>query len=187
MTCIAAVAHNGVVTMGADSAATCYNFDIMSINSSKMFRLLKGQVLVGVCGSGRAQDLLEFNLTLPALPKRDTDIRRWIVREFIPRARLVYFEGGFIRQKNGVEGFGDSAMLIGVRGQIFHLYGDFQTEQGVLPYAAIGSGGPFARGSLFSTANIDILTPRERVREALEAAERFNAGVRGPFKIIEGS
>jgi hypothetical protein len=41
-----------------------------------------------------------------------------------------------------------------------------------------------AVGALFATAGLS-MAPRERVTLALRAAERFNAGVRGPFGCLE--
>lgn len=69
MTCIAAVAHNGRVTMGCDSAGTYDNFNIVEFGHSKILSLRKGEVLVGCCGSCRMLDLLEYHLQLPRLPR----------------------------------------------------------------------------------------------------------------------
>ena len=44
---------------------------------------------------------------------------------------------------------------------------------------------PSALGALFATQGQD--DPRERVLTALRAAERFNAGVRGPFHVLSES
>lgn len=47
---------------------------------------------------------------------------------------------------------------------------------------AVGCGDQIARGALYGT---QMQPPKERIRIALEAAERFSAGVRGPFIILE--
>lgn len=170
--------------MGADSAATYPNFDIISLNDSKMFSLLDGAVHIGCCGTGRAQDLLEFNLKVPKLPRKDADLKRWLVREFVHRSRLVFREGGLTRVRHEVEMF-DGAMLVVMRGKIFYVEADFQTCEQDLPFAAIGSGGPYATGSLFSTARLTSMAPQARILEALEAAEQYNSAVRRPFKLVE--
>jgi ATP-dependent protease HslVU (ClpYQ) peptidase subunit len=48
------------------------------------------------------------------------------------------------------------------------------------PFAAIGSGAPYALGSLATSKG----EPTTRVRQALAAAERFCIGVRGPFRVL---
>lgn len=50
-------------------------------------------------------------------------------------------------------------------------------------YAAVGCGEEIARGALFATRAAK-LRPEKRAVVALEAAERFSAGVRGPFKVL---
>ena len=51
-------------------------------------------------------------------------------------------------------------------------------------YAAVGCGDRLALGALFATAGTG-LKPRRRVLRALAAAERFSAGVRGPFVCLK--
>lgn len=180
MTCIATIAHHGKVTMGCDSAATYPNFNIITIASSKMFSM--GEIQVGVCGSGRVQDIMNYQLKLPSLPRKLVDLRRWLVVEFIPRTRLAFREGGLTHVKNEVETF-EGAMLLAIRGRVFLLECDFQIEEDTLPFAAIGSGGLIASGSLYSTQETG-LSPKQRVTLALEAAERYNAAVRRPFNVV---
>ncbi|GAA4716378.1 hypothetical protein [Phytohabitans rumicis] len=45
---------------------------------------------------------------------------------------------------------------------------------------AVGCGSDLALGALFATARTR-MSPHRRVMVALQAAERFSAGVRGPF------
>jgi hypothetical protein len=47
-------------------------------------------------------------------------------------------------------------------------------------FAAVGCGDQIAHGALFASST---LKGADRVRLALTAAERFSAGVRGPFHI----
>ncbi|MEO3924086.1 hypothetical protein ABGB07_09550 [Micromonosporaceae bacterium B7E4] len=46
----------------------------------------------------------------------------------------------------------------------------------------MGCGSEIALGALFATARTS-MSPKRRVTVALEAAERFSAGVRGPFLV----
>jgi len=52
------------------------------------------------------------------------------------------------------------------------------------PYAAIGSGQPWAEASLFTTADMQ-LDPRVRIRFALLAAQAHSVSVKEPFLFLE--
>jgi hypothetical protein len=66
------------------------------------------------------------------------------------------------------------------------------------PFDACGCGESYAKGALFATAAIatdpvrlGLLTlpaqpidPKQRVTNALQAAEAMSAGVRGPFTVV---
>jgi hypothetical protein len=67
-----------------------------------------------------------------------------------------------------------------VNGQLFAVYDDYQVGRAADGFAAVGCGDEIALGALYATAGTG-LKPRKRVLVALNAAERFNAGVRGPF------
>jgi hypothetical protein len=68
--------------------------------------------------------------------------------------------------------------------QLFAVYDDYQVAKAADGFAAVGCGDQIALGALFATAGAG-LSPRRRVLSALAAAERFNAGVRGPFVCIK--
>lgn len=53
-------------------------------------------------------------------------------------------------------------------------------------YAAVGCGQELALGALFATEQTS-LRPQERLEVALEAAERFSAGVRAPFAYMSSA
>ena len=55
---------------------------------------------------------------------------------------------------------------------------DFQIEESINDFSAIGCGESYALGSLYSSSN---LTPQKRVKKALEAASYFSGGVYPPF------
>ena len=68
-----------------------------------------------------------------------------------------------------------------MQGHLFEIESDYQVGIPEDGYAAVGSAQDIARGSLFATQG---QKPRSRVLTALRSAERFNAGVRGPFHIL---
>jgi 20S proteasome alpha/beta subunit len=51
-----------------------------------------------------------------------------------------------------------------------------------LGYCSIGSGGPFAMGSLYTTAKTK-QSPKTRLKTALDAASEFSKGCGRPYEI----
>ena len=88
--------------------------------------------------------------------------------------------GGWARKENEREEGG--TFLVGVRGELFTIMEDYQVGQSADGFDAVGSGTDLALGALYATRE-GPFRPRQRVRMALAAAERFNAGVRGPFLV----
>ena len=70
--------------------------------------------------------------------------------------------------------------LVGYRGNVYEIQSDFQVGVPADSFMACGCGIDLCLGSLYSTTD---LPPRERIKKALEAAERFNGAVRKPFVI----
>jgi hypothetical protein len=63
---------------------------------------------------------------------------------------------------------------------LFNIDVDFQVGEALDGFEAVGCGGDIAKGALFATLSYP---PRERILLALQASERFNSGVRGPFVV----
>jgi ATP-dependent protease HslVU (ClpYQ) peptidase subunit len=101
---------------------------------------------------------------------------------FIDAVRSCLKEGGWARKDDEREEGG--TFLVGVAGRLFTVHEDYQVAEAADGYAAVGSGEQVALGALYATADAAV-DPRERVLLALRAAERFNAGVRGPFICLE--
>lgn len=180
MTCIVGLVDNGNVWMGADSAGTNGWLDQTIRQDLKLFR--NDDFLIGGCGSFRLLQLLHYKLHPP---KRhpDTDVMKYMVTEFVEAVRTCLKEGGFTRVKDNNEEI-DGSFLVGYDGRLFEIECDLQVGESMDGYNGIGSGGRIALGSLYVSQG----TPEERIRKALETAEHFNAGVRGPFHIecLEG-
>jgi ATP-dependent protease HslVU (ClpYQ) peptidase subunit len=119
--------------------------------------------------------LIHHALT-PPKPKGPLD--RFMSTTFIDAIRTCLKDGGWARRENDREEGG--TFLVGVRGDIFVVYEDYQVGQAADGFAAVGCGDQVALGALYATAGSE-LTPRKRVMLALAAAERFSTGVRRPF------
>jgi ATP-dependent protease HslVU (ClpYQ) peptidase subunit len=172
MTAIVGLAQGGSVFIGGDSAGVA-GLSLAVRADAKVFR--NGRYLFGFTTSFRMGQLIRYSLTLPK-PKGDLD--SFMATTFIDALRECLKTGGWARKENDREEGG--TFLVGVRGQLFTVHEDYQVGKPADGFAAVGCGDQIALGALYATAGTG-LKPRRRVKLALRAAERFSAGVRGPF------
>jgi ATP-dependent protease HslVU (ClpYQ) peptidase subunit len=178
MTCIAAVVEGGQVWMGGDSAFSDRSFSLVTRANQKVFR--NGAFLIGVCGSARVLDVLRYSFE-PPKHARGMDVARYMRTAFVDEVRKSLKAAGAMRKEHELEDV-ESAFLVGYRGRLFQVEPDFQVGEAIDDFSAIGSGGDVALGALTVTQGTP---PRKRVLAALQAAERYNAGVRRPFYVLE--
>ncbi|HZN70319.1 MAG TPA: hypothetical protein VFC00_01345 [Micromonosporaceae bacterium] len=172
MTAIVGLAERGSVYLGGDSAGV----DGMSLAvraDTKVFRT--GRYLFGFTTSFRMGQLIRYSLKPP---KPKGDLEDFMATRFIDALRECLKTGGWARKENDREEGG--TFLVGIRGQLFAVYEDYQIARAADGFAAVGCGNEIALGAMYATARTG-LGPRKRIRIALRAAERFSAGVRGPF------
>jgi hypothetical protein len=160
--------------MGGDSAGVG-GYALTVRADLKVFR--NGPMLFGFTSSFRMGQLLRYALKVP-LHDPDVDIDRYMVTTFVDAVRECLKTHGFAKKTNEVEEGG--TFLVGYRGQLFGIQDDYQVARQADRFDAVGCGYEIARGALFATEH---MSGRNRVQMALEAAERFSAGVRGPFHI----
>lgn len=177
VTCIAALVQDSTIYMGGDSAGVA-GYDLMVRADQKVFRT--GPFLMGFTSSFRMGQLLRYKLSLPDHDPR-VEPRCFLATAFIDAVRQCLKDGGFARSQEGEERGG--SFLVGYRGSIYLIDSDYQVAEPADAYAAIGCGQQVALGSLFTSGGED---PERRLLTALQAAERFSAGVRAPF-VIERS
>ncbi|WP_305784202.1 hypothetical protein [Symbioplanes lichenis] len=172
MTAIVGVEQGGRVFIGGDSAGVSgYSLTVRA--DEKVFR--KDKYLFGFTTSFRMGQLLRYSLTLP---KPAGDLEAFMSTVFVDALRECLKTGGWARKENDREEGG--TFLVGVKGRLFTVHDDYQVAQAADGFAAVGCGDELALGALYATAGTS-LGPRKRVLRALGAAERFSAGVRGPF------
>lgn len=173
MTCIAGVAEHGKVYIGGDSAGVAgYALDIRA--DSKVFR--NGDYVMGFTSSFRMGQLLNHSFKPPKAPI--TRLERFMVRDFVPAVMECLDTGGWLSTENGRREGG--TFLVGVRGSLFGIWGDFQVGSSRDGYLAIGCGEEYAIGSLHTSKG---RPARARVKAALEAAAHHSGGVSSPFVI----
>jgi ATP-dependent protease HslVU (ClpYQ) peptidase subunit len=179
VTCIVGVEYDGKVIIGGDSAYT----DGWTLNSGngKVFR--NGPYVIGCCGSPRMAQLLRYGLATWSNDVSNTeDLDAYMVMSFIEDVRTALKTGGWLNKENEHELASSSQFLVGIRGRLFEVNQDLQCTSHLADYNAIGVGEAAALGALYVTAE---MAPRARVLAALSASEAHNAGVRGPFTILE--
>ena len=172
MTCIVGLVHNGTVYMGGDSAGVS-GWDMTIRRDPKVFR--NGPYLIGYTSSFRMGQLLRFHLTVPDQDPRHSD-EQHMMTTFIEAVRACLKSGGYTKIESSQEEGG--SFLVGYRGVLYDVGADFQVGIPAAQYAAVGCGDQVAHGALFAS---DHMKPRARLERALQAAELFSAGVRGPF------
>jgi hypothetical protein len=174
MTCIAGVVKGSKVWIGGDSAGVG-GWDLQVRADEKVFK--KGEFIYGFTSSFRARDIARYAFKPPAQPKRQSD-HEYLATTFIDEYRKACIAAGMEHLNNVVDG---GSFLLGYRGELYEIDTDFQIGRNVARFNAIGCGGSIALGALDATPT---KPPALRVRHALEAAERWSAGVRGPFKVL---
>lgn len=177
MTCIVGIAEGGKVYIGGDSAAAG-GYALTVRADRKVFR--NGDFVMGFTTSFRMGQLLHHSF---CPPKRhpDTDVDKFMVTDFVNAVRQCLKDGGYAERHNEAERGG--VFLVGYQGRLFRIDSDYQVGEAADSFDAVGGGGQIAQGALFANP---AGAPRERLRIALEAAEHFSAGVRGPFHFEEG-
>lgn len=177
MTCIVGIAAEGKVFMGADSAGVG-GYDIANRKDVKVFK--SEGLVIGCTSSFRMIQLLQYQLHPP---KRhpDTDVMKYMVTDFVEAVRTCFRNGGFMKKEAEVEQGG--CFLVGCAGRLFQVHGDFQVAERADGFDACGCGESYALGALASLP--PGMAPLERLNYALSIAERFSAGVRGPFVFEE--
>lgn len=176
MTCIVGIEQDGDIWIGGDSAGSD-GYDINIRSDEKVF--VNDEMLYGFTYSFRMGQLLRYAFVPPEHSARKDDMT-YLVGEWTDAVRNMYREKGFLKRENEEESGG--CFLLGYRGHLYVIYDDFQVGKNSEGYAAVGSGGNVALGSLYTTQSLN-MDPEQRITLALEAATQHNSAVRGPFTI----
>lgn len=184
MTCIVGIVHAEGVTIGGDSASVA-GLDLQVRRDPKVFSIADGQMVMGFTSSFRMGDLLRYRLDLPRRHPGDS-VDAWMRTTFIDAVRDCLKAGGYTRFEKGQEGGG--TFLVGYAGRLFRIEDDMQVGEQAADYDACGCGQSFALGALHALTAGHRIQARFQAEPlllaALSAAERFSAGVRGPFSFV---
>lgn len=178
MTCIVGIVDNGKVFMGADSAGTDYRLGITVRKDEKVFQ--NGDFLISFTSSFRMGQLLRYAFEPPEYRADKKDLLKYMCTDFIDAVRECFKKAGFLTIEKNEELGG--CFLVGCHGRLFKIDSDFQVGESLDGCYSCGCGDFFALGSLASTKEMEATN---RVRLALEVAEKYSGAVRGPFVILE--
>lgn len=169
-TCIVAVREDDQIVMGGDSAGAYSDLSVRTRQDEKVF--INNGFIIGFTTSFRMGQLLRYSFKPPKHPNGMPDME-YLVSKFIEEVRKCFTDAGYA---NGT-------FIVGYRGEIYTVEGDFQVGHGLDNYAAVGCGAYYALGALYASENKK-MTADARVTLALSAAEKFSGGVGKPFNIL---
>lgn len=172
MTCIAAIADGKKVYMAADSAGVG-GLSLSNRKDPKIY--IVKDFMFGFTSSFRMGQLLGHSFKPPARHP-DIPLETYMITTFVDALRDCLKAGGYVTTESGRDSGG--VFLVGHMGRLFCLQEDFQVEELTDDFNAVGCGGQIALGALYASGAKDANT---RLKIAMEAAQRFSAGVREPF------
>lgn len=176
MTCIVAIKDGNTIHMGADSAGTGGDYSQRTRNDSKICHV--GPFMFGFTTSFRMGQLLAHSFQAPDRDPRIA-VDKFMCTSFVDALRKCLKDGGFATKESEAEVGGQ--FLVAYEGRIFQVYSDYQVAESALPYEAVGCGTDIAMGSLYTSYKNYSTLGVKHIELALQAAEEFSAGVRGPF------
>ena len=168
VTAIVAISDGKRVYLAGDSALSTGDHVFHSADP-KVFE--RDGIVIGFCGSLRFGELV----ALTKLPHRGKDVDLWVRNDVCDALRLAALHKG-----HDISDGDDSEAILGIGGQIYIITSGPVAYRVRGSHAAIGSGSPWAEGSLYSTDGAG-MSVKERLVTALEAAEMYCAAVRGPW------
>lgn len=181
MTLIIGLIDKDGVYMGGDSQSTSNSHKFIDKNPKVVFAGKDGEFLIGSSGHSRARQLITYFDP----PKRtDKDVYQYMVTDFIDSLRVCLLAGGYAEKNCNVEKQ-ESFFLVGYEGRLFEIETNYQVQEFIQPYAAIGCAREYAVGALAVIEKLNrLMKPEEKLRLAYEAAEQHSCGIARPFNIF---
>jgi len=166
------------IVMGADSALGAADEVYTCPNTQKIFRA--DSYLVGVCGSTRISQILQF-MRWPNPPDAIDD--PFIVRNIVPAIREAAHDGGALLNGHAVLGE-RTVITVAVHGEIIVLGCDLAMVRLNGP-VCIGSGRHAAYATMRALKAAGVEPARRRIELTLEAVAEYSLYVRPPFRVLE--
>jgi len=179
-TCIVGLECDGKVYIGGDSAGVNESLDMMVRGDEKVF--VSNNMIFGFTGSFRMGQLLRYAFVPPSQSVGQTDFEYLCCQWTDALIECLKNKGCATIENNTING---GTFLLGYHGKLYQVQDDFQIGKRTEPYDACGCASGYALGvmALLEDYLDTDMTPEEKITKALEIAERFSAGVSGPFVI----
>lgn len=183
MTTIAAVQGKGWAVVGYDSRVTDDSrVYTLPKNSGKMVE--NGPFLLGAAGDMRAINLLGHVLKPPTPPSfaEEEELDAFISTKFIPSVKKVFDDAQY-----GEKGEQDSHIIAVVQGVVYDIGSNYDWCRDVEGIYAVGTGGQFALGAIYSMLSgkkRTITAVRAAVLAAVEVACRLDSNSAGPVCLV---
>ncbi len=190
MTVIAALKADSKIYMGCDSIFLGLgSLDVTKRTQSKL--IIKDEMIIGLTTTGcRVFQVLQYKLKLPSTRKIKTeDLTEYMVVHFCAKVKSLLQKEDMLTEdtdrKNSDPSLSPAAFLVAIRNKLYEITEDFDVAEVDMPFMAIGGASDYAMGSLEATTNlITQLEPEHHLIYALKTAEKYNAGVSGPFQLV---
>jgi len=174
MTCLIGMIDNGTPYIGVDGYATTEDCEKKPIVCRKVFK--SGRYIVAFAGHIRTGQLLypesgfEFPDDIYQIPNK---MYLWL-REFEA-----------VGKDESNMGIIATNFIIATEDNIYEIYIDMQISEldKNIGYTAMGSGSPFALGSLYTTS-FTKMRPKKRIQMALDCTHEFVGSCGAPYQIF---
>jgi len=179
MTCIVAIKHDSEIYIAGDSAGVS-GISVRIRTDPKVF--FKNGMVFGFTSSFRMGQVLHHDFEPPQMNDSHKSVYGFMITEFVETLRDCFKEKGYGKFTESEENEGGE-FIVGYKGELFHIYSDFQVGINSDSYTSAGCGEEYSLGSLYSTDKFD-LEPKLKLLEALDSAEYFSGGVCKPYNFV---
>ena len=181
MTCIIGLLTKDKIYIGSDRLASSSGTGKKYHEAGKKLWKKGSEMIFGAAGSVRGAQLLAYATTIPPI-KVGQSIDEYLIIDFTRAMKEALAIGGELHAKHGIE-LHFNHFILGYKGRLFTFFNDMGFLEVTDKYTSVGSGSPYALGSLYSTESEE-MNPKERIELALETAQYYNAYVEGPYDIM---
>lgn len=183
MTTLAAIQGEGWAVVGFDSRVTEENrIYHLPKDNSKIVK--NGPYFLGAAGDMRAINLLAhaFKPPVPHDNEVGEKLDRFITSKFVPALKTCFEHNGY-----GKDGEQDSFIMVVVNATIYELGANYEWARDTRGIYALGSGAPYALGSMFSELNgknKTLTSAKAAVKNAVQISAQLDPGTSEPVIML---
>jgi len=184
MTTLVGIQTATSVVLAADSQITEDNLRSIALSTPKIVAV--GKYLLGITGDTRPGDILAYNWRPPA-PKYGDDPVIFMGRKVIPSIVNTFREHNYDYNEALKDKDSGFDYLLAFNGNLFHIACDLSFFQSQYGAYAIGSGGQFALGYLYSQVKdraIPFTRAEQIAKRAIEIASVLDVNTSLPLQLV---